>query len=142
MLCLRSYGNVTSIFLKNGENIIQSNLSNSKLKGPKKTPQEFELGKLFSKLDWVKGPIKNFELCKFELDKFDCIKPIYTELKRVGHTSRQSEIAVAATQVLWCSGANCQLLQCTTTVWNSHFDENKDIVLVHKERNLDDIILG
>ena len=61
---------------------IQSNLSNSKLKGPPKKNriiQEFELEKLCSKLDWVKGPIKKlriiheFELYKFELDKFDSV---------------------------------------------------------------------
>ena len=60
---------------------IQSNLSNSKLKGPPKKNRiihELELGKLCSKLEWVKGPMKklliihDFELYKFDLDKFDC----------------------------------------------------------------------
>ena len=57
--------------------LLQSNLSNSKLKEPQKNRiiQEFELRKLCSKLEWVKGPIKKlriihgFELYKFELDK-------------------------------------------------------------------------
>ena len=54
---------------------VQSNLSNSKLKGPQKKRiiQEFELWKLCSKYIIIKGPIKNFELYKFELDKFRCI---------------------------------------------------------------------
>ena len=46
---------------------VQSNLSNSKMKGPPKKNQiiqEFKLGKLCGKLEWVKGPIKNFKLLK------------------------------------------------------------------------------
>ena len=62
--------------------MLQSNLSDSKLKGPQKKNriiQEFELGKLCSKYIIVKRPIKKlwiiheFELYRFELDKFDCI---------------------------------------------------------------------
>ena len=70
---------VCSVFCSYEMNI-QSNLSNSKLKGPKKKKiQEFELGMLCSKYIIVKVPIKKlriiheFELYKFELDKFNCI---------------------------------------------------------------------
>ena len=50
---------------------IQLNLSNSKLKGPKKKKKnypKFELGKLCSKLEWVKGPTKKLRIIhEFEL---------------------------------------------------------------------------
>ena len=42
-------------------------------KKKKRIIQEFELWKLCSKYIIIKGPIKNFELYKFELDKFRCI---------------------------------------------------------------------
>ena len=54
---------------QNAGDVVQSNLSNSKLKGPQKKKKkkksnypEFDLGKLCSKYIIVKGPIRNFEL--------------------------------------------------------------------------------